>query len=423
MRPHLLARADAAPPLRPADAPPCVYLGATLPGPDGKPMVRLCGSCKGTVKLKVFHCLHPGHEARPETTARECRSCSDYEAKAEPAAPDPEPEGDDDMAGTLPVKMVIPSMKRPGIWRGGVIQIMVTRACDLHCYHCTQGSDLAGKPAMMTVDEFAAALDSLGFDGRRPTDNTYWGVVGVFGGNPAVHPRFDKLCELMRARVPFEQRGLWCNNPMGKGAHARVTFNPKVSNLNTHLNPAARAEFARDWPECEPILKGHDRDSTHGSPWVAMKDVIPDEAERWRLIGDCDVNKHWSALVGVVPGRGLRAYFCEIAYAQAALHADDPDWPDAGMDPAPGWWRRPLADFEAQVRLHCHSCGIPLRRPGKLAVSDPSQAEEFSETHRRIARTLERDRPVEFVQLGGMIERPDRPATDYLPGTTPKVRA
>src|SRR4051812_19150625 len=111
-------------------------------------------------------------------------------------------------------KLVAPGQRRPGIWRGGVCQIMITRACDLSCHSCTQGSNLAGRPAMMTVEQFEQACISL---------EGYFGVIGVFGGNPALHPDFDKICEVMRARVPFEQRGLWCNRLMGKGAHARIT--------------------------------------------------------------------------------------------------------------------------------------------------------------------------------------------------------
>lgn len=307
-------------------------------------------------------------------------------------------------------KMVPPGQRRP-VWRGGIIQIMVTRACDLSCHHCTQGSNLAGKPAMMTVDEFDQALVSL---------EGYFGVIGVFGGNPALHPQFDKLCERMRARVPFAQRGLWCNHPRGKGGHMRITFNPAHSNLNVHLSAEAHAEFARDWPESTPYLKGLDRDSVHGPPFVAMKDVEPDEGKRWDMIAACDVNQFWSAAIGVVPGRGLRAYFCELAYAQAALHADDPEWPDVGTPVEPGWWRRPMASFETQVRQHCHACGIPLRRAGQLAVG--GEKEEFSETHRSIARPKARDRAVELVQLGGVAVRPDRPATQYLPGVTPGYR-
>src|SRR5690606_32211808 len=140
----------------------------------------------------------------------------------------------------------------------------VTRACDLSCHHCTQGSNLAGKPVVMTPDEFETAVKSLGFG--VPGQQPYFGVVGVFGGNPALSPHFEAYCEILRAHVPFAQRGLWCNHPRGQGAAMRITFNPKVSNLNCHLSSEAHAEFSRDWPESIPYLKGMDQDSIHGAP-------------------------------------------------------------------------------------------------------------------------------------------------------------
>jgi hypothetical protein len=323
---------------------------------------------------------------------------------------------------TLPVKMVAPGDKREGIWRQGILQIHVTRACDLSCHHCTQGSNLAGKPVLMSPDQFDAALASL---------EGYFGVVGMFGGNPCVHPQFPELCAIMRARIPWEQRGLWSNNLRGRGGVCRITFNPRHSNLNVHLSAEARAEIARDWPEAVPFVKGAEADSIHGAPFVAMRDVIPEEAERWRLIGDCDVNRYWSAMLCIVRGE-LRAFFCELAGAQAMLHQDNPDWlgtgapmPDTGLEASPGWWRLPIESFAEQVTTHCHSCGIPLRRPGQLAVG--GRLEEYSATHRFIARPKDRGRPVELVTLeasasgagAGQAERPTRPATQYLPGVTP----
>jgi hypothetical protein len=316
----------------------------------------------------------------------------------------------------IPPTMVAPSQKRPGVWRGGILQVQVTRACDLACHHCTQGSNLAGRPSMMSPDQFDAACASL---------EGYFGVVGMFGGNPCMHPQFDELCRIMRARFPFEQRGLWSNHPRGKGTICRVTFNPRHSNLNVHLSTEAHAEFSRDWPESIPHLKGRDLDSLHGSPWVALRDVIDDEPTRLKLIGDCDINRHWSALIGVVKGE-LRAFFCEIAYAQAALHEGNPDWcgtgepmPDTGLPVVPGWWQQPMAAFARQVATHCHACGIPLRRPGQLAVG--GEREEFSETHRWIARPKVKDRPVQIQETKiGCSDRDVRPATEYLPGTTPR---
>ena len=311
--------------------------------------------------------------------------------------------------------LVPPSRKRPGVWLGGVLQIHVGRACDLACFGCSQGSNLAGKLEFLTPAEFEQIVDSM--DG-------YFGVYGVFGGNPALSPYFEDYCRILRAKVPFERRGLWCNNLRGKGAHARITFAPHRSNLNVHIDSEAAEEFRRDWPESAPYLKGEQEDSQHGSPWVAIKDVIADEDERWRLIGSCDISKWWSGIAGKIPGRGLRAYFCEIAFAQANLHAttsDAADWPDVGHEVKPGWWRQPIEAYEAQINQHCLSCGIPLRRPGQLAIR--GDHEEFSEIHRHIARPKIKGRPVQIVESIGVVERPNRPSTEYLPGTTPRQRA
>jgi hypothetical protein len=266
---------------------------------------------------------------------------------------------------------------------------------------------------MMTPDQFEVACMSM---------QGYFGVVGMFGGNPAMHPQFGELCEIMRAYIPYLQRGLWCNNLRGKGVHARETFNPRHSNLNVHLSSEAYAEFARDWPESVPYLKGLEVDSVHGSPWVAMKDVIKDEQARWDLIGKCDINQFWSACIGVVRGE-LRAYFCEIAYAMAALHENNPDWdgtgkpmPDTGLAVDRGWWTQGMDAFEGQARLHCHACGIPMRRQGLQATS--GEAGEYSPVHSFLARPKASRGQPELVTIGPP-PRPNRPATNYLPGLTP----
>lgn len=296
-------------------------------------------------------------------------------------------------------KMVAPGQQRPGVaWgRDGIIQLHVTRACDRSCIHCTQGSNLAGKPVMIKVDEFEEACASL---------EGYWGVVGMFGGNPAIHPKFEQLCEIMAEHIPYEQRGIWCNHPLGKGQKMRDTFNPEICNLNVHCSQEAWDEFVRDWPESEPRLKGIE-ESRHSAIYVALEDVIEDESKRWELISDCDINKYWSAMVCSVPGRGLRAYFCEIAGAQAMLH---PDWPDYGMAVSPGWWKKPMEDFADQVRHHCHKCGVPLRRFGQLEQS--GEFEEVSTTHQDIYKLKDKSKRVELIQLDA--GRHVQKVTDYI---------
>ena len=257
-------------------------------------------------------------------------------------------------------------------------------------------------------------------------------MVGIFGGSPTLHPQFPAICDILRRHFPnVQQRGLWTNNLHGHGKVCRETFYARHSNLNVHLDREAFDEFRRDWPES--IVFGVNEDSRHSPPWVAMQDVIADEAQRWDLIARCDINQHWSALIGVVPGKGLRGYFCEIAYAQAALHAGDPRWPDLGIairedgtSELSGvvdgeshtvrglWWQQPMRFFAEQVRWHCHRCGVPLKGYGELAVTNREGTEQVSRTHADVYLPKDKNRRVELVTVREQLGRPLRSMVDYL---------
>jgi len=336
-------------------------------------------------------------------------------------------------------RMIAPGTKRPGKMGGfgGVIQIHLTRACDKSCFGCTQGSNLGGKLYFMSLDQFDKACQSL---------RGYFGVVGVFGGNPALHPQFEEICRIMRTHFVKEQCGLWCNNIItaGKARAARATFDPSVSNLNVHLDAEAHALFREHWPEARPF--GLDKDSRHSPVHLAMKDVLHkkcllcsgsgkvwagdpivsgaeevcgtcdgignvyNESKAWELISGCDINQHWSAMIGVFRGE-LRAWFCEVAGAQSILHQDDPDYPDTGMklidDPhcEIAWWEFPIHAFANQVRKHCHECAVPLRGYGQLAQADDTHTEQTSKTHEGIFKPKRRGRAVELVTVLDQIQQ------------------
>lgn len=306
-------------------------------------------------------------------------------------------------------QMVRPGAQKYGKWGNGVIQIWITRACDLACFGCTQGSNLGGKPRFITLEQFEAACIDL---------RAYHGVVGVFGGNPALHPQFEEICQILKKHIPPERRGLWCNHPKGKGKIMRETFNPWVSNLNVHLSQEAFDEFKRDWPECN--ILGQHEDSRHSPPFVAMQDMPElSEEQRWELISRCDINIHWSGLYGTFRNE-LRFWFCEIAGSQAMLHQDEPDYPDTGIpvDVSQGpknVWNLTMQQYASQVRYHCHACGIPLRGYGELAVSNPSGTEHVSKTHAAIYNPKRRER---LVQLSTNLQEAKANgvglATDYI---------
>ncbi len=307
-------------------------------------------------------------------------------------------------------RMVAPGTKRPGKWRGGVIQVWVTRSCDKSCFSCTQGSNLGGKPGAMTPAQFEVAVKSL---------KGYFGVVGMFGGNPALNKDFKELCAIMREHVPYEQRGLWCNNPitMENAQVMRETFNPAVSNLNVHLDPEAYALFRKGWPEAHPF--GLDKDSRHSPPYVSMKDVGVSEEERWGLISKCDINQNWSAMIGVFRGQ-VRAWFCEIAAAQAMLHQDEPDYPDSGLLVAGcahadqfAWWSLPMDFFKDQVNQHCHDCGVPLRGHGNLAQAEGG-VEQVSAAHEGVYKLKRKGRELQVVTTLDQLHPQDHIVTHYL---------
>jgi hypothetical protein len=324
--------------------------------------------------------------------------------------------------------MIPPGMIRPNKpYRNGVIQILVTSSCNLSCANCTQGSNLRRIPWFMTPDQFDAACRSL---------KGYFGVVGVFGGDPCISPHFEEYCRILRGHFKQDQCGLWSNNLMGKGAACRTTYSPVLSNLNVHLDRKAYDEMKRDWPESRPF--GLEQDSRHSPPWVAMKDLdclpFPDgtvrentEENRWELISTCDVNRNWSAGIGVFRGE-LRAWFCEIAMAQSILHQQNLDYPDTGLDPTQEWeveehkggglkkwWQLPMTSFAGQVRKHCADCGIPLRGHGELAqASDNRALEQTSKTHEDVYIPKRKGRRVELVTVQAQLGPRLRSVTDYL---------
>lgn len=307
---------------------------------------------------------------------------------------------------------VVPSMERPDRWNGGILQIHVTRACSEGCVHCTQGSNLRGKPVLMSLAQFESACKSLA---------TYPHTVGVFGGQPTLHPQFEQICDILCQYVPFERRGLWSNAANGHGPTCRRVFNPRCSNINVHTRKHEWDEWLRDWPDLAacigPNLKGLDSDSRHGAPFVAMRDVGLSQEEINERAANCEVQRFWSSLIGVTRGK-VMGYVCELMYAQAAIHENDPDWPETGfpvdqMYDGKYWWQLSAEAFAEQIRFHCCRCGMPLKSKGQLAIG--GTLEQVSVTHAPWYRPKDRNRPVQLVTSMAELEADTLPsAIEYI---------
>jgi hypothetical protein len=303
-------------------------------------------------------------------------------------------------------KMKSPADTRPGAWRGGVIQVKVTTYCDLDCKNCSVAVGIARKLKRqwnMPVEAYREALKSLkGFPG----------VVGLFGGNPCLHPQFEDLCQILEDEFPDkDQRGLWSNRLYGHGTTCRRVFSPQHSNLNVHGVQKAYEEIRWDWPEANPV--GLKEPSMHGPLFGALKDVGYTEAEMWAAVGNCPINQNWSACITYTPGSvrdKVRGYFCEIAATQAEISGE---W-YAGIPVYPGWWVGHMEKYKHQVDFHCRHCLVPMS-PAKVDAAG-QQPEAYTETWGALLTPLMvRGRAMRQVADRAELAGNGTPATAYLP--------
>lgn len=240
----------------------------------------------------------------------------------------------------------------------GTIQIDITNACTLECSNCTRFCGNHEKSFFMDYETFKKAVDSL---------TGYNGVIGVMGGEPTLHPEFERFvkylqekfgkrkennrllypvknfikeirrreCEshMLRAREDGSRYmkthgvGLWSNMSSSYRRHYEIiqdTF--QVQYLNDHLNP-----------------------SYHQPGLFSRKDLgIPDD--EWKKMRDnCWIQNEWSA---TITPKGC--FFCEIAGALDMLFDGPGGWPIE-----PNWWKRRPEDFKDQLHW-CEICGFAL---------------------------------------------------------------
>lgn len=272
----------------------------------------------------------------------------------------------------------------------GILQVIVTNRCDVHwCSNCTQMIPHQRERFDMTPANFRKAVRSL---------RDYPGIVGMFGGNPVLHPQFDDLCRIFQEeRADKRLRGLWTNNLLDKVDIAKETFGHW--NLNAHGNERAAAQMKQHLPH--RLVWGDGKTNAHAPVMVAAKDLIDDEQAMWATIEGCDINREWSGAVTQRNGE-LRAYFCEVAAAWDNVYDED-----NGLPVYDGWWREGMDAFTAQARRWCPDCGVSLRMKGH---DDTAWTYDVSETHAATVTLTAKGRP---VVLHDSIGETTPRATDY----------
>lgn len=239
------------------------------------------------------------------------------------------------------------------------IQIDITNACNMRCSNCTRFCGNHEKTFFMDFDTFKRAVDSLdGFDG----------VTGIIGGEPTLHPEFERFAEYLQQKfgsplrnkdpLLYPQRdfihtihqrefesgrlrtkedgsrfvkkhgaGLWSNMSATYRKYYEViqdTFS--VEYLNDHINPSYH----------QPGLFSRKDLGISDEEWIPMRDK-------------CWLQNTWSA---TVTPKG--AFFCEVAGALDMLFNGPGGWPIEQ-----GWWKRKPEEFGEQLNW-CEICGFAL---------------------------------------------------------------
>lgn len=248
-------------------------------------------------------------------------------------------------------------MKSPQDMR--IIQIDITNACVYQCSNCTRFCGHHKKNFFMDYETFKRAVDSM--DG-------YHGTIGVMGGEPTLHPEFDRFVRYLDSKLPKE----------GKKEHKSlikpqkdfiesVLIENKINSevYEYHTGQRETVVGAGLWSAMVPTYKKHyeliqdvfkmqavnDHGNTmyHSPILISRKDMgIPDE--EWIKIRDnCWAQDVWSA---TITPKG--AFFCEIAGALDMLFDGPGGWPIE-----PGWWKRTPDQFGDQIKW-CEYCGIAI---------------------------------------------------------------
>ena len=242
-------------------------------------------------------------------------------------------------------------MKSPADMK--IIQIDITNACGLRCANCTRFCGHHVEPFFMDFETFKKAVDSL---------KGFRGIVGIMGGEPTLHPEFERFLEYYRANVGYDDFSTAASEPssdfirhiLANASHVdysnhRGLFTSVTTRYYEHF------ELIQDTFGYQ-LLNDHSNPSQHQTHMVTRKELgIPDE-EWFKLRDRCWIQNLWSA--SITP-KG--AFFCEVAAAMDATLGGPGGWPIE-----PGWWERKPADFKDQLHW-CEKCSACLRMPTRNA--------------------------------------------------------
>lgn len=232
-----------------------------------------------------------------------------------------------------------------------IIQIDVTNACQHACANCTRFCGHHRNTFFMDFDTYKKAVDSL---------EGYSGIVGMIGGEPTLHPEFDKFCAYLQEKR-LHGRKTVLRDPiydLERYIASGHLWNLKAKvGLWSSLTKGYYQHFESiNDTFVTQLLNDHNNTCMHQALLMPRKELgIPDD--EWIKKRDaCWVQNTWSA---TITPKG--AFFCEVAGSLDMLF-DGP----GGWKIEPGWWKRKPEEFGDQLRW-CELCSACLDVPKRIS--------------------------------------------------------
>ena len=229
-----------------------------------------------------------------------------------------------------------------------LIQILITNKCNMSCTHCSQMCPHQPKPFNMKLEEIENALSTL---------VDYPGHIGLFGGEPTLHPQFKEILALLRKYVPVKaRRELWTNGANYEKYRSEIeeTFYKELVAYNEHEDQQPC------WHQPNQIAA---KEVFSG---MVTGDTANDESIMWKVIDNCWVQNRWSA---AVTPQG--AYFCEVAAARAMMIGEP-----QGIRIRKDWWKEPLQTYRFLKETLCPDCSMCL--PMDMRPNDKQEYDDVS---------------------------------------------
>ena len=228
-----------------------------------------------------------------------------------------------------------------------IIQIDITNACTFNCSNCTRFCGQHKKPFFMDFETFKKAVDSL---------KDFKGMVGIIGGEPTLHPEFDKFVKYLAQNRP-EYR-------------TKTSIKYPLKSVKNYLNKLKYRNGARCglwtsfgegyYKHFELIqdtfvyqcLNDHLGVNTHQAILIPRKEIGIEDKEWIEKRDKCWVQNLWSA---TITPKG--AFYCEIAGSMDMLFGGEGGW-----EVNENWWKKTPKEFEDLIHW-CENCSLALDVP------------------------------------------------------------